>query len=813
MQKRIADGFDRWGRLMVRRSWLVIAIVLALSAGLGAQVAHLTIDNSLESYLHDDDPTLIGYNEFRDQFGSDAVAVIALEPREVFDIAFLEILRDMHHALENEVPHLDKVTSLVNARATRGKEDALVVEDLLETWPGSEAEVAAVRDRVFANPPYLDTLISRDGHVTTILVKPNAYSPVDPERDVSDDSARSERLYLTEEEVIVFVDSIRDIMARYQTPDVAMHLAGLGVVQSTLNVKTQADFGVFLAVSFVIIIVVLYTVFRRAAGVLLPLVTVVLSLLSTFGTMVLLGLPLSLVTEILPPFLLTVGVCDSVHILVIFFQRFSDTGDREEAIAGALSHSGLAVVMTSLTTAGGLVSFAWAVVAPVSHLGIVAPLGVILAMVFTLVLLPALLAVTPLRNMRSTDTPSNALLMRLVVAVGDTSVRRPVSTVSLWALIVALAALGLGELRFGNDDLRWFPEDEPVRVATTFIDSELNGAVALEVLIDTETPNGLYSPELLQKFERIAASAQSVRYGPLFVGKTMSVADVVKETHRALNENRHDYYAIPGNRQLVAQELLLFEMSGSDDLEELVDPQLSLARLSMKVPWADRMVYSEFLERLRHTITAIVGEDVNVEITGAGAVMARVASMVIMTMAQSYTLALMIITPLMILLLGSLKRGLLSMVPNLVPIFVILGVMGLLDIPIGMVTLVIGGIIIGLAVDDTIHFMHRFNRYYEDTGNAPQAVHKTLETTGTAMFFTSVVLTAGFLVFTLASMQNVATFGGLCALAATVAFLADVTLAPALMILATPARPQAAPAMTGALLFDLVSEPVSKGEK
>jgi len=154
-------------------------------------------------------------------------------------------------------------------------------------------------------------------------------------------------------------------------------------------------------------------------------------------------------------------------------------------------------------------------------------------------------------------------------------------------------------------------------------------------------------------------------------------------------------------------------------------------------------------------------------------------------MAQSYALALLIITPLMIFLLGSLGRGLLSMAPNLAPILLTLGLMGWLDIPLDMSTTLIGGIIIGLAVDDTIHFMHRFNLGYRQTGDAQRAVREALETTGSAMLFTSLVLGAGFLVFAFAYMQNIVGFGLLCTFATATAFLADVTLAPALMVLAT----------------------------
>jgi hypothetical protein len=568
-----------------------------------------------------------------------------------------------------------------------------------------------------------------------------------------------------------------------------MHLSGMAVVEERVVDETRADFSRFLAISILVVAVVLYLVLRRVSGVVLPLVTVVLSLVSTLGTMALLEIPLSLTTEILPTFLLTVGVCYSVHILVIFFQRLGLGARREEAIAYALGHSGLAVLMTSLTTAGGLFSFAWAEVAPVGELGVVGPLGVLLAMAFSVVLLPALLAVVPLRGEGRPVRPKRALLGRLVVGCGEHSARRPWTVVATWALVLALSAVGVARLRIANDYLTWFPKGDPLRAATVLIDRELRGTVTLEAIVETGEENGLHAPELLRRIEELGTKNRSIRHGDLFIGKTVSLVDVLKETHRALNENRPEFYAIPDDRPLVAQELLLFENSGSDDLEELVDSQFGKARISMKIPWVDWMLYPEFLEKMRQHVEATLGDDVRFHLTGFSAVMARAASTFIITMARSYVLALLIITPLMIFLLGSLRRGVLSMAPNLAPILLTLGVMGWLGIDLDMSTLLIGGIIIGLAVDDTIHFMHRFNRYYEETGDPYRAVRETLETTGAAMLFTSVVLTAGFLVLTSAYMVAMVAFGFLCGFATVIAFLADVTLAPALMILVTRGRP------------------------
>ena len=260
--------------------------------------------------------------------------------------------------------------------------------------------------------------------------------------------------------------------------------------------------------------------------------------------------------------------------------------------------------------------------------------------------------------------------------------------------------------------------------------------------------------------------------------------NVVKETHRALNENREEAYVIPQSRALVAQELLLFENGGSDDVEDLVTSDFDQARISIAAPFADGALYQPYIDAIIPRIRDVLGPDVDFEFTGMFRLISNTIHAALETMVRSYGTALVVITTLMILLIGNLRIGLLSMIPNLAPVVVGLGIMGWVGIPLDMFTLMVGAIVIGLAVDDTIHFMHNFRRSFEATGNVRHAVRETLEGTGQALLFTSCVLVFGFLVYTQAYMNHLWAFGVMTASSIAVAFLADLTLAPALVSLA-----------------------------
>jgi predicted RND superfamily exporter protein len=349
--------------------------------------------------------------------------------------------------------------------------------------------------------------------------------------------------------------------------------------------------------------------------------------------------------------------------------------------------------------------------------------------------------------------------------------------------LTVLAILAASQLRFSHNPLLWLPEDSEPRRATELVDRELEGTVTIDVLIDTMRENGLYEPSFLNALDATNAAADGIDDGVVFVGKVLSIADILKEINQALNENDPAFHSIPDDRLLVAQELLLFENAGSDDLEDVTDSQFRVARVTLKVPWVDALHYSDFRQDIEGRYRTALGSEVEVSSTGMLALLAQTIHAAMRSAATSYVIAGFVITVMMVLLVGSLRLGLVSMIPNLLPIVLVMGLMRVLGMPLDLFTMMIGSVAIGLAVDDTVHFMHNFRRYYDETGDVQEAVRHTLLTTGRAMLVTTVVLSLGFFVFMFASMNNLFNFGLLTGLAIAIALLADYLVAPALMTL------------------------------
>lgn len=772
----------------------MLAIALLVMAAFATQLVDLTVNNSTDSYLASDDPIRVEYDNFRERYGLDTRITLAIEG-EIFALPFLERLREFHEAIEAEVEHIDEVTSLINARDTRGENDTLIVGALLDDWP-TRKDLPALRARAHANPLYRNTLISGDGTLTTLAIQLQAFAG-----DVTIDDALAGfdepttaaergttstggRIYLSDKAKEASVVAAQRVAERFDAPGFRISSAGAPVMAATLNTKMISDLQFFVGASLAVIALVLAILFRRPSAIILPLAIILLSLVATFGALGAAGYPIGVGTQILPSFLMAVGVSDAVHILAIYYLMRRHGKEKERAIAESLGHSALPILMTSLTTAGGLGSFVAADLAPIAELGLFAPIGVMFAFLFTVIVMPAAMAVLPMGSPLASegegiDKPNrfDSFLSRL----GQRSAQHRLAILMGTAAAVAFSLAGASFIYISHNPVEWLPEDDRLRNDTLMMNERLEGVNTLEVIVSFPHDSAVKSPGALSELEIFETRAKRYSSGEITVGQTLSILDVMRETHQALNANDPSYYVLPKDRELIAQELLLFENSGTDDLEELVDPSFSEARMSLRIPWVDALNYPDVIRDFRSEAHAAMGSETEVAITGLVAILARTFDSVFTSMIRSYSLAIIVIVPLMMLLLGSVRLGLLSMIPNITPIALLLGYMGWSQTPIDGMTLMAGSIILGLAVDDTIHFMHNFRRSYVATGDALVAIDSTLRTAGRALFVTSLVLASGFSAFGGAYMANVRAFGLLTAGTILVAFVSNIVVGSALM--------------------------------
>ena len=782
--------FSDW---LFENAKITIVVIFVLVAGIASQLPSLKIDTTTEGFLHKSDPMRVQYDEFRDQFGRDEKLMIAVKTQNIFDLDFLEKLDRFHHALEDELPNIKGVDSLINARNTYGIEGELIVEPLIDNLPQDNEDLISLKETVTNNSLYKNSLYSEDFRMTTVTIDTETYSnngasqdatnlEFDDSLEFDDDSIGGQRLYLTDAENDEIISQTQQIMQRFNDDNFEIYLSGSAAIAGIFKQALMNDSVIFISLMMIVIMIVLFVLFRRISGVILPLSCVSLTLIMTVSLMSIFSAPFTMATQIMPTFLLAVVTSASIHLLAVFYKDFAKTNDKKKSLRYAMGHSGLAIIMTSVTTAVGLWSFSFSGVAPVADLGVFASSGVMVGLVFTLVFLPALVSVTNFKVVKQKSSEDEHSLMdRALIGISVFATTRPKLIISVSTVLIICAAIIAAQLRFSHFPLQWLPEDNFARVATEAVDENLKGSLTLEVIIDTEKTNGLYNPELLRVIDDVSKNINSISTGNMFVGKVISYIDVIKETNRALNENRDEYYAIPDDSDLIAQEFLLFESSGNNDLASLVDANYSKARLTLKTPFIDSLEANTFIDNAQIYLDQKFGSLAKVTFTGIGTLMTVTFEEAIYSSAVSYILAFSLITILMVLLIGNLKIGLISMIPNLLPIVILSTIMVIFKMPLDMFTLLIGAIALGLAVDDTVHFMHNFRRYELQYNDVDKAVRLTLMGTGRAITLTSIVLALGFLVLTFSQMNNMFDFGVLTASAILVALLADFFLMPAIM--------------------------------
>ncbi|MCP4694778.1 MAG: MMPL family transporter, partial [Desulfobacterales bacterium] len=696
--------------------------------------------------------------------------------------------------LEDAVPYLDDISSLVNGRVVRAEGDTLIVEDLMKQPPETVEALRRVHALIERQPLYENLLVSRDRSIVSILIRAEAVIESEEEEVLTgfEEGEPSETAsapnYLSNEENVEIYDAIHQITAKYQGRGIEFYYAGTPAFVAEMQKGIEKDLGLMTPLSFLMVTLFLLILFRRVSGVVYPLLTVVLSLLSTLGIMAMIHIPFTNVSAILPMFLIVVGIGDSVHILTIFFRNYREIGDKRQALIQAVSRAGLPVLMTSVTTACGLLSFSAADVATVAHLGTVGPAGVMLAFFYTVVLLPALIAIFPMKRGKPVPKGKRPLVDRTFAAISRVTTRRPVMVTVISAIIVAAAGYSALSVRFSHNALTWFPEDSSIRMSTELLNKVNGGTVMLEVTVEAGEENALYDPDLVRRLDEAAAYISGLNVHGIQASKAWSIADVLKEINRALHEDKEEAYRTPDTRKMIAQQLVLFESSGSDDLEDVADSPLQTGRLSILAPFTDSVLYKDYIEKVGEYLAERFPDE-KVTLTGHIALFMRITKNFITSMAKSYVFALLVITFLMVLMIGRLRVGLMSMFVNVAPIIVIFGVMGLHGIPLDMATILLGSIVLGLVVDDTIHFFHHFRASYEATSDVEIAVRETLLSTGRALAITSMVLCGGFFIFMTSYLSCYQRFGLLVGCAVILALAADFFLAPALLTLAHRKKP------------------------
>jgi predicted RND superfamily exporter protein len=766
----------------------LLVVLLAVAGLVVTNLPNLQKDGRVEAFMHADDPALTAYYRMRREFGQDNRLVIAVSAPEVFDRAFLEKLSAMHDDLARGVPYVSEIFSPYNIPFIAYENGGVYLEELVRNLLARGRDPQELRERILSTPLYRNFIVSEDGNTVSIVIEPYRYAPSTADC-VPDPSAGGtcqttivpidQRRLLGAPQYIEMTAAAREIAARYQAADFDIHIAGAPVVSTEIVNLMETDMPRFTLACVIITVLTMLAVHRSlliALGAFLSFATAIFSTLATISAS---GTAMTPPVQLLIPMTLVVVLCTYIHFTAALLKARARVADGRQAVGLAVKAAHTPILFTALTTAGGLLGLVASPLAPITALGVFGVVSVGLSFLLAMFWATIVFRTLPERFLnRQAEGPGP--VARAMARLSGMAAASPVRTLALSGAVVALAATGIGLLQYSHNSLLWLPKDNPARTSTEFIDARYHGTVNMELVIRPEGGRDFRDETLLKTVE---ATARSV-YGEVGIpiGRHTSVISFLEETNQAIRAGDPAARTIPRQEEIWDQ-LLLLEGQGNDDVKRYVSMDYSTGRVSFQTPWLEAKLYADVIATVENRFRAALGDTASVEATGLIALLAKTSKAVLDSMTTSYLIALVLVTGMMALALRSVGLGVVSMVPNIAPFVVLLGIMGFLHVPLDTFTVLIGAIITGLIVDDTLHFFHKVRERLDEGLEVDAAVRGAMNDIGGAIFATTIVVMVSFAVFTMSGMANIRAFGMLMVMGAALALVAEVIVGPAVIAL------------------------------
>jgi predicted RND superfamily exporter protein len=746
-------------RWVVDHPALAGSLLLLATAVLATALPRLTIDESAEGLIVARDPAREFYEAAKRRFGGDTLTVVLLKADNVFTPAVLGAVKRLTEALER-VESVSRVESLTTVRNIRGQGDTLDTEPLVgATVPTTPADLARLRADALAHRAFVGNLVSPDGRATAIVVY------ADP---VPGDSMFNRR----------FAERVDALIAAESAPGLTIFQVGAPLTKATAAGYIKQDQRTVVPLAATVLLLTLLVAFRTFQGVVIPMLTALVSIVWGLALMALSGLPLTMLTAVVPSLLLAIGFTEDVHMISGYHHHLEQGADKLTALRAMVDHAATPILVTTVTTVVGFGSLITTDIPMLVQFGYASAMALTANWLVTLIGVPVLLRVWPvprrLRPSAFSEGEGPGPLARWLEWIGRFNLRHRAPILGVWAALVALSVVGWTQLRINTDFISYFPERSPIRQRIHDLHTSLTGGLAFYIVVDTGRPDGLKDPALLRGIaalqDHLAATGK--------VDKTVSLADYLRKMHREMHGGDPAFEVIPETADEVAQYLLLLE---GPELAKFVDFNASAANVVVRHNLTGSGELTALIREIEQFAARVFPNNVIVRPTGEEVLFNRAADFLAVNELTSFSLTFLIIGLIHAFLFTSLKAGLLSLVPNVVPILLLYGFMGFVGISLNTSTAMIATVAIGIAVDDTVHHMVTYSRQLNEHHDQKVAMFNTLLAQGRPIIYVSLALAAGFLTLTASQFVSTQHFGLLAALVMLVALAGELTLTPILM--------------------------------
>jgi len=756
----------RWGRWVTGHPFLTLLGGLLLALGMGFGAGRITMSTDYRYFFGKTNPQRITFERLQDIYSKDDNIFLVVSPEDgtVFKPETIEAL--LYLTEESwQIPYSTRVDSLTNFQHSFAEEDDLTVKDLIlveELESGNVGEMLArAKATALQEPLLLNRMINPDASITGISILTNF-----PGESITETPEAAA--------------AIRELASRFEEkfPGHRIDITGVTMLNNAFNEAGMKDMSTLMPAMFGIILVILFVLLRSFSGVLATFLVMIFSIMWGMGFAGWIGIPLTPPSSIVPVIVMTLAIADSIHLIRSMQTVLPSMPSRRDAVIEALRVNFKPVFLTSLTTVVGFLSLNFSDTPPFHDLGNMTSVGVTAAFFYSITILPALMSLLPMKIRKETKQ-AGALSERY----GHWIVKRKTPVLILSAAIAVILGLQIPRIELNDEFIGYFDRSIPFRVASEYAMDNLTGIYQINFDMQSGESQGISDPEFLQHVENFSQYLAGVE-GVVHVN---TLTDTFKRLNRNMHGDDPSYHRLPEERDLAAQYLLLYEMSlpYGLDLNNQIDVDKSSTRVVANL---GDLTTAQILEITTAAETWLVeNTPENLHTIGSSPVImfSHISKRNVIAMAWGTLLAFGLITIVMIIALRSFKYGLLSLIPNVIPMVLSYGIWSLLVGEAGFVIAIVGSVTLGIAVDDTVHFLSKYYLARKEKGMASEAaIQYAFRNVGSALVMTSIILVIGFSVLTFSTFKMNYILGALSAMTIALALLVDCTLLPAVLRIA-----------------------------
>ncbi|MBR6178979.1 MAG: MMPL family transporter [Bacteroidales bacterium] len=767
--EKINSKFRLFGQFVVNHRLMVLIIFAALLLFSVAGLKRIYFETSFDTYFVKDDPMLLKTDEFKSIFGNDYYVAVLVENKDgLFNKPTLELVRELSNELMDSLAYSEKITSLTDLEFMVGTDEGMELQQIVpEEIPDTKEALDSIRAKAYSKEYVSKKLVSKDGTMSWILVKLRPYP--------ADSVWRAEGLEAPENQTgreainICFKDKYKPLNPK---------IAGMPYMNYAKAQYIQKEMSRLMMIAIIVALIVMALVTRSLRGVVIPILTSIFALIIAMGIIGWLGLYLDMSTTMITVMLaFAVAIAYNIHVYSFFRAQLLKLHDRKQAAIDAIAETAWPVIFSGITTIAAMMTFLAMNIVPMKAMGINSALAITSVLVSILVISPVLLS---LGHRTAADKEFNTSFegrsANFFERFGEFVLSHSKKIIVISSIVTVFCAVGVSWIEPAFDVERSMGRKvEYVRNFLELCDTELGTMYSYDLMVVLPDEGDAKNPENLIKLETLEHEVENY---PL-TKRHSSVLDIIKDMNCTLNSNDTAFYHVPNNNEAVAQLLLLYENAGGSESEYWMDYEYRRLRLQIEISNYNSNEIEIEMNRLQDRAKELFP---NAAVSVVGNLPQFTVMQQYLTRGQmmSMILSALIIGVLLMIVFGNIRLGLIGMIPNLAPAVFVGGLMGWLGYPLDMMTACIIPMILGLAVDDTIHFVNHAHLEFSRQRNYTHCVKATFRVAGLAIVMTTVIICATFLGFSISDAIQFAHFGTLAVAGLLSALLADLFITPSL---------------------------------